>query len=301
MDAATRRMLIAVQFCFGVFPIVGKIALGGFQPRAILVWRLAVGSLVLLAIAAVRHGRAVLPSGKDLLQLFGLSVLGVILNQLLFLEGLQRTTAVNAGLLITVIPVATMAIAVLLGREALTRRRSIGMTLSVAGVAALFLHRGADVGGERLRGDIYITINAISYSFYLVLAKPVLLRLPQLVVVAWLFLFGLFLVPWFARDVAWVPDGATQAQWLALGGVLLFPTVLAYLLNTIVLSRTHASTTAAYVMLQPFISAGLGIVMLGERPGPEVAFTAVCVLAGLWLVSVGPRRHPAASAVQPPS
>jgi len=298
MDASTRRLLIAVQFCFGVFPIVGKIALRGFEPRAVLVWRLAVGSIVLLAIAAARHGRAVLPSGKDLAQLFGLSILGVILNQLLFLEGLKRSTAVNAGLLITVIPVATTAIAVALGREVLTRRRTIGMALSVAGVAALFLHRGADVGGERLKGDLFITINAISYSFYLVLAKPVLMRLPQLVVVAWLFLFGLFLVPWFARDVAWVPDGATQEQWLALVGVLLFPTVLAYLLNTIVLSRTHASTTAAYVMLQPFISAALGIVLLGERPGLEVAFTAVCVLLGLWLVSLGPRNVAPSPAAQ---
>ncbi len=291
MDASTRRLLIVVQFCFGVFPIVGKIALLGFEPRAVLVWRLAVGSTVLLAIAAVRHGRAVLPAGRDLVQLFGLSLLGVIFNQLLFLEGLKRTTAVNAGLLITVIPVATTAIAVALGRELLTRRRTLGMALSVAGVVTLFLHRGADVGGDRLRGDLFITINAISYSFYLVLAKPVLTRLPQLVVVAWLFLFGLLCVPWFARDVDWVPAAATPEQWLALVGVLLFPTVLAYILNTIVLSRTHASTTAAYVMLQPFISAGLGIVLLGERPGLEVAFTAVCVLVGLWLVSLGPRPH----------
>jgi drug/metabolite transporter (DMT)-like permease len=297
MDASTRRLLIAVQFCFGVFPIVGKIALRGFEPRAVLVWRLAVGSAVLFALAAARHGRAVLPAGRDLAALLGLSFLGVILNQLLFLEGLKQTTAINAGLLITVIPVATTAIAVALGREVLTRRRTLGMALSVTGVAALFLHRDADLGGERWRGDLFITINAISYSFYLVLAKGVLTRLPQLVVVAWLFLFGLLTVPWFARDVDWAPASATSEHWWALGGVLLFPTVLAYLLNTIVLARTHASTTAAYVMLQPFISAALGIVLLGERPGREVAFTAVCVLLGLWLVSLGPR--PSSSPVSP--
>jgi drug/metabolite transporter (DMT)-like permease len=292
VDAATRRLLIAVQVCFGVFPILGKIALEGFKPRAVLVWRLAVGSLVLLAIAAWRHRRAVLPAPRDLLQLLGLSLLGVILNQLLFLEGLQRSTAVNAGLLMTVIPVATTAIAVALGRERFTRRRAAGMTLSVAGVATLFLHRGADVGGHGLQGDLFMTLNAISYSFFLVLAKPVLTRVPQLVVVAWLFLFGLLFVPWFARDVPWVPEAATRAQWLALGGVLLFPTVLAYLLNTIVLSRTHASTTAAYVMLQPFISTLLGIVLLGERPGWNVALPAAGVLLGLWLVSTGPRPAP---------
>ena len=42
MDAATRRLLIVVQFCFGVFPAVGKIAMqpGAFSPTAVLVWRL---------------------------------------------------------------------------------------------------------------------------------------------------------------------------------------------------------------------------------------------------------------------
>lgn len=291
MDAATRRLLLAVQFCFGVFPVVGKVALRGFEPRAVLVWRLAAGSAVLLGLAAWRHGRAALPARAELARLFGLSLLGVIVNQLLFLEGLKRTTAVNAGLLITVIPVATTAIAVALGRERPTLRRQAGMALAVAGVALLFLLRGATVGGDTLLGDAFIVVNAVSYSFYLVLAKGVLARLPQLVVVAWLFVFGLLTIPWVALDVAWVPARAEALHWAALAGVLLFPTVLAYLLNTIVLARTHASTTAAWVMLQPFVAAGLGIALLGERPGWREALTGACVLAGLWLVSVPPRAR----------
>ena len=291
MDAATRRLLIIVQLCFGVFPAVGKIALQAFSPKALLVWRLAAGSAVFMGFAVARHRRAAFPPAADLARLFGLSLLGVIINQLLFLEGLKRTTAVNAGLLITVIPVATTAIAIGLRRERATWRRQLGMGLAVTGVATLFLLRGAarTLGGEHSLGDAFIVINAVSYSFYLVLAKGVLTRLPQLVVLAWLFAFGLLVVPWIALDVPWAPAEAQTRHWLALAGVLLFPTLLAYLLNTIVLARTHASTTAAYVMLQPFIAAALGVVLLGERPGWREAVTAGFVLAGLWLVSVPPR------------
>ena len=285
MDRQTRALLLLTQLCFGVFPVLGKLALAAFEPRAILVWRLFAASSVMLALALARHGRAALPAAGDLLALLVLSVLGVMVNQLLFLEGLQRSTAVNAGLLMTVIPVATLAIAVLLGQERLTLRRQSGMLLSAAGVAWLFVHRGAEIGGRTRTGDLMLTANAVSYSAYLVLAKPVLRRLPQLVVVAWVFVFAALIVPWFALDVAWVPAGAGRAHWLALGGVLLFPTLLAYLLNTIVLARTRASTTAAYVLLQPFVSAALALLWLGERPEPGVWVTGAAVVAGLWLVS----------------
>ncbi|HEX5010971.1 MAG TPA: DMT family transporter [Planctomycetota bacterium] len=297
MDAATRRLLILVQLCFGVFPALGKIAMPTFSPEAVLVWRLLVGSGVLMALALARHGRAALPPAAELLRLFGLALLGVIVNQFLFLEGLSRTTSVNAGLLITVIPVATTAIAVLLRRERATARRLGGIGLAVAGVALLFLLRlvrRTTAGGSTALGDLFIVVNAISYSFYLVLAKGVLSRLPQLVVVAWLFVFGALVMPWFALDITWVPPAAQPVQWWALAGILLFPTVLAYLLNTIVLARTHASTTAAYVMLQPFVAMLLGLTLLREEMHWSEAVTGAFVLAGLWLVSVPPRAPAAA-------
>jgi drug/metabolite transporter (DMT)-like permease len=288
VDRSTRALLLLTQVCFGVFPVLGKVALQAFEPRAILVWRLFAASGVMLALALARHGRAALPAAGDLGALLVLSVLGVMVNQLLFLEGLQRSTAVNAGLLMTVIPVATLAVAVLLGQERLTLRRQSGMLLSEAGVAWLFLHRGAEIGARTRTGDLMLTANAVSYSTYLVLAKPVLRRLPQLVVVAWVFVFAALIVPWFALDVAWAPAAADRRHWLALGGVLLFPTLLAYLLNTIVLARTRASTTAAYVLLQPFVSAVLALLWLGERPEAGVWVTGAAVVAGLWLVSQAP-------------
>ncbi|HZM00547.1 MAG TPA: DMT family transporter [Planctomycetota bacterium] len=291
MDRPTRTLLVLTQVCFGVFPILGKLALEAFTPRAVLVWRLFTAAGVMLGLALLRHGRDALPAPRDLGALLVLSTLGVMVNQLLFLEGLHRSTAVNAGLLMTVIPVATLGVAVLLGQERLTLRRQLGVLLSASGVAWLFLHQGADVGGRTRTGDLLLTANALSYSVYLVLAKPVLTRLPQLVVVAWVFAFGALIVPWFALDVAWAPPEARARHWLALGGVLLFPTLLAYLLNTIVLSRTRASTTAAYILLQPLVSAVLALVWLGERPAGEIWITAACVALGLWLVSLpGPPR-----------
>lgn len=299
MDAPTRRLLLLVQFSFGAFPMLGKLAMepGAFAPRAVLAWRLGIGSLVLMAFAVWRHGRVALPGPRDLVALAGLSVIGITVNQLLYLEGLSRSTAVNAGLLITVIPVATLLIAALAGHERLTTRRVLGIGLAVAGIGWMFLRNGARVGSADTRlGDLLMIGNAVAYSGYLVLAKPVLRRLPQPVVLAWVFAFGALGLPWITRGVELGPAGADVLNWWALLGVVLGPTLFSYLGNIVVLSRTHASTTAAYVMLQPLIAAVLGIVVLGERPDPALLVTAVCVLGGLWLVSTTGRRAAPASA-----
>lgn len=294
VDARTRLLLIAVQFCFGVFPWLGKVAFAAFEPRAVLLWRLTGGAAVLLVLAARVYGRAALPPRGQVLRLALLSVLGITVNQWLFLEGLAASTAVNAGLLMAVIPVATAGFGVAFGGERLSPRRQLGIALGVGGVAALFVTRGAVVGGGTLVGDLLLTVNAVSYSGYLVLAKPTLRRMPRLLVVAWVFAFGALSAPLIAAGVDWVPAAAGPAQWLALAGILLFPTILAYVGNIMVLARTEASTTAAYVLVQPFISGGLGILLLGERPDPWLLPTAVAVLSGLWLVSVPGRRRVAA-------
>jgi drug/metabolite transporter (DMT)-like permease len=284
MDRKTRDTLILVQVCYGLFPWLGKEAMLAFEPRAVLIWRLMAGTVVLGAAAVLRHRRAALPGPRDLLALAGLSVLGISVNQLLFLEGLQRSTAVNAGLIMCLIPVVTCAVALGVKQDALTGRRLTGILVTVSGVAWLFFQRGASVGGDTSLGDLLMTVNCISYSLYLVAAKPVLQRLPKLVVIAWMFLFGLLTAAWFSLDVAWVPEAGVR-PWMALAGVLIFPTVLAYLLNTVALARTSASNTAAYVMLQPLLAASLGIGMLGERPEAGLLVTAVAVMVGLWLVS----------------
>lgn len=285
LDAATRNLLLFVQLCFGVFPWLGKTAMGAFEPRAVLVWRLAAGSAVLLLVAGRRHGPRAIPAGKDLAKILVLSLLGISANQLLFLEGLSRSTSINAGLLICVIPVATCGAAVALGQERLTGRRALGIACGVGGVAWLFVGRGADLGGDTTFGDLLMVANAVCYSLYLVLAKPLLRRLPQDVVLGWMFVFGLALVPWLSLDVDWAPEAAGRAHWLALAGVVLFPTVLAYLGNIVVLSRTTASNTALFVLLQPLIAAVLGVTLLGESLEPGLAVTAAGVVSGLWLVS----------------
>lgn len=276
--------LLAVQLCFGLMPLFGKLAMSAFAPAAVAGWRILVGAAVLSVAAVWLHGRRFWPRRSDLLRLQACALLGVALNQVLYLEGLQRAPSVNAGVVMVLIPVLVSVLAVAVGQERLVPARAMGVALAAAGAGLLLLRRGPQLGSEYLAGNLLMMANAASYSLYLVVAKPLAGRLPPLVLIAWVFLLSVWTVPLYAASADWAPAAAGTGAWLSLAYVLAFPTVLAYLLNTVALARVPASTTAIYIFLQPLIAAAAGRLVL--RESLDATFLAAAALIVLGLLQV---------------
>jgi drug/metabolite transporter (DMT)-like permease len=286
---------VLVQVFFGLFPLLGKWALEAFSPASIAGWRMLFGGAVFMLLAVCTSGRSALPRARDLPLLVACALLGVVFNQLLFLEGLSRSSAVNAGLLIPLIPVYTLLIAVVVGQERFIAGRALGIAVALAGAAQLLFRKDPDLGRAHLVGNAMFALNAFSYSCYLVASRPLLARYRSLVVVAWVFALSALFVPLFP-GVTYLPSGAGKKAWISLGLILLFPTVLAYLLNTFALARVSASTTAVYTVLQPLITGVTGVAFLGEHFGPGSLLAAVLIFLGLYLVI----RRPAGVPLQVP-
>jgi len=285
--------LLAVQVFFGLFPLFGKLAMQAFAPRAVAGWRITVGAAVLLAVAAIKHGRRALPARADLLRLQVCALLGIALNQVLYLEGLRRAPSVNAALVMALIPVFVFALSVAMRQERLRPARALGIALAASGTALLLVRKRVDLGSEYLVGNLLMVANAFSYSVYLVLAKPLAMRYPSLVLTAWVFGLSAWTVPLFAFDSAFFPAGAGAGAWWSLAYVLVFPTILAYLLNAYALARVSASTTAVFIFIQPVIAAAAGAVWLHETLDAGFAMAAVLILGGLWVVLRWRARPPA--------
>ena len=131
--------LALVQVCFGLFPVFGRVAMDGFSPFAVAAWRIGIGSAVLLPLALLAHGRRALPTERrDWATLAFFAFLGIVLNQGLFLVGLERSTPMNAGLVICLIPVFAYGVAVLGRRERFVGVRALGVAIALAGALPLF-------------------------------------------------------------------------------------------------------------------------------------------------------------------
>ena len=276
--------LLLVQLFFGLFPVFGKLAFEDFTPSAVAGWRFVVGALALGAIAWSRYGRRMLPARGDWGRLFACSMLGVVLNMVIFMEGLERSTAVHAGLFMPVIPIWTFGIAVCLRQERFDLSRGLGMLLACTGRGMLLFQKGIDFESSYFVGDLCFVVNTFCYSLYLVLSKPLLARMSALSVSAWVFILSVWTVPLFAWGEDFAPAAASTASWLSLAYVLVFPTVIAYLLNSFALARVSASTNATFIFLQPLIAVTGGVLLLGEPFLSGTARAAGVILIGVWLV-----------------
>ena len=282
MSAGVHLALIAVQILFASLSVAGKEVLPELGPFALVMFRSGSAAICFLIWANQMPARRDLPR----FALYGL--LGVTFNQLLFLTGLQYTTATNATVLGTTIPVWTIAIAIFMRREPADGRRIIGIIVALMG--ALYL-----VGAERFTlragGNLLILLNALSYALFLVLARDITRRYPARVVMAWCFLFGSLGVSVVgAPAVAHLTLAAISTRtWWWLAFIIAGPTMGSYILNTWSLARAQASQVAIYVYLQPVITAVMAWPVLHERPPVRTWIATGIIYAGIYVATASAR------------
>ncbi len=281
--------LLAVQVIFGTWPVVGKIALRAVPSTGLVAIRVggaAVSFLLLMGLL----GRLVRPARRDLARLALYSLLGVVLNQFLYLKGLSLSTAVNAALLNATIPVFTLLVGALLGKDRLTVRVTLGTLVAAAGVVYLIDPLRASLGGDAMRGNTALVANTFCYGAYLAVSQDVFRRYGALTAMTWLFAIGaLAAVPFGGYNLARVDFASVGlVVWLALIYTVLVQTVGAYYLNAWALERVSPSTVAVYIYLQPlfaFVAAPL-VLGAGEGPGLRHAVATLLIFAGVAVVTL---------------
>lgn len=281
MRLRTHLALFTVALLFSANYIFAKIGMREFAPLAFAWLRIAGAALLLAAI--VRDSE---PLGReDAWRVAGFAVVGVVINATLFLVGLSLTSVQVAAVLITTIPVFTLAIAIVAGRERASARRIGGIALGAAG--ALLVVGGESLHGTRSSsiGALLVVLNCLSYSLYLVWSKPYMARLSARVVVARMFLVGgVLMLPVAALSLSrqrW--SEVSTGAWLVLAAVVVGPTVIAYLLQAWALRHADSSVVAAYTYVQPVLASILGALFLGERIRPVIAAAAAMIFTGVWL------------------
>jgi drug/metabolite transporter (DMT)-like permease len=284
--AAPHLALIAVQLLFATWPIVGKIALRAVPAVALVGFRVAGAALTLLILARA-SGNLQRIRRADWSLLVVSSILGLILNQWLYVKGLSITTAINATLLSTTIPVSTLLVGVALGTDLITLRRVLGIALAAAGVLYLIGPGRAQFSSATRAGDLLIVSNSLCYGAYIAVSTDLVKRYNALTVITWIFVVGcVATIPVGVISMAHIPLASISwGVWLAILYVILLPTAGAYYLNAWALARVPPSTVAVYIYLQPLIAFALAPMILGEALSSSTVIASLLIFAGVVVVT----------------
>lgn len=282
--------LVAVQVFYGLLPSAGKTVFAELDPLAMTSVRVLGAAFLLAWLHVLRRGAW--PAWGLWPGIGKLALFGIVLNMGLFALGLQWTHPVNATLLITTIPVFTYLIAVLTGREGLGPRRMAGILLALSGAVYLVGLSGFQASARTALGDVLVLTNALSFSYFLVISKRWAQEHDVLSLNVWMFTAAavVFVPVALLTGTAGQTVAAAPATLAWLCFIILGPTVGAYILNATALRHVPSSTVAAFIYLQPPVSALGAWLVLREALDWRIGPAALLILAGVWLVA---RRRPA--------
>jgi drug/metabolite transporter (DMT)-like permease len=296
MLASRKACLFVHYFCVaylllltGIFACATSvifIRMSATDPVLLSAYRLLLGGLVLLPFALHSHrdGWRGLLAGLRWRRLAPPALL-LALHFITWIWGARLTPAANATLIVNMVPVAMPFLLYFGLRERLTRGELAGTGLAMLGVLAIGVN-DLQVNLTHALGDTVCFLSMLFYASYLLYGRinRDLPSIYQYVVPVYL-LAGLIclaiggLMTLARPGGSWIgPDLA--AEWIAIAGLALVPTVIGHSLINWSLKHLRGQAVAVTNLSQFIFAAIMAWLLLGEIPGLLFVGAATCVVWG---------------------
>lgn len=281
--------VLTANVIFGLnIPITKFLLSGWMSPLGYMLSRTVVATLFFWTASLFAPKEKV--GARDLLLIAAGGFLGFIVSQYLTALSLQYTTPVHFSLIVALSPVIVMLLAALLLHEPISRQKVAGVALGIAGALLLVVRSmGTESGRNDLMGILLAVLSITGYGLYLIIVRSIAQKYTVVTQMKWLFLFtALMMLPFGARDFCSQAVFSAAATWQAVAGltfVILFSTMLGYLLTPYGLKNLRATTVSIYMNLQPIVASVVAIFVGQDVFSWDKPIAAVLVIAGAYVVT----------------
>ena len=274
---------LAAAALFGASTPFAKLLLDEVSPLA-LAAALYLGSG--LGLAAWLALRSILPGReepapivrRDWPWLMAAIAAGGVAGPILLMQGLARSDASSASLLLNLEAVLTAAIAWTLFRENVDRRVFAGMAAIVAG--GVLLSVDAAPRTESLAGALLIAAACLAWAIDNNLTRRV--SGGDAATLACIKGLAAGTVN-FALALGFGAELPSLTGWIGAGLLGFAGYGISLVLFIVALRHLGTARTGAYFSVAPFFGAALALTMLGERPGTAFWLAAGLMALGVWL------------------
>lgn len=262
-------LLVLCVFFWSANFVIGRSISGVIEPIELAFFRWFGVFMVTLPLFIVHFSKIMQAIKAHFLVLVTLSALGIAAFNTLLYIGLQDTTATNALLINSSIPILILFLSVILLHKQISARQTLGIVLSTLGV--IFLVLKGDVHNIVLlnfnQGDFWVITSSLCWATYSVLVKfrPTTLTSFEFFL-ATVFLGVLMLLPFYLyQGYSWQREvSILQSHYAVVAYVILFTSILSYYLWHRGIAQIGADRTGQFTHLMPIFGSFLAYFFLGE-------------------------------------
>ena len=263
-------------------------------PYGLSWYRVLVTCFIFWAIATFAGPKEKVPL-KELPLIALAAFCGVGFNILTFMKGLSLTSPISASVLMVTTPIIVLVLSAIFLKERLYTSRLLGILIGFSGAALLIFlssNSSSENATDPALGNFLIFINAISYSFYIVLAKKLTAKYHVFTLMKWLYLFGvLFITPFgIIEGLAFDFSTASIDTILYIGYVVLFATFGTYMLNIIAIKTLKPSVVAVFVYLQPLLATLIAVGLGKDEITGYKLIAGLLIFGGVFMTSIPKKK-----------
>jgi drug/metabolite transporter (DMT)-like permease len=283
-------LLAALTFAWGFNWTAMKVALSEIPPWSFRTLCLGLGSAVLFAVLRL-GGQPLAVPRQQWPRLWVLAFFNITLWNMLIAFGLTMIASGRAAILAYTMPAWAIPLSVLFLGERLTRRKTIGLALGMAGLALLLRDSFTQFGDAPL-GALLVLGASVCWAFGAVLQKRYPMAMPAGAYTAWIMLLGgvpIFACALFLDD--WrVLHGVGLRAALALSYNVLVAFAFAHWAWIKIATAVPVTVFSLSMIVIPVVGVLSGMLFLGERPS-WLEYAALLLVLGSLVATVLPSRQ----------
>ncbi len=230
------------------------------------------------------------PRGKDAVAIFAMGFFAVFLYFAFENYGLVYTSATNAAILVSLIPVFTMMGVAVIYKQKASVINWLGVIPAVAGTALVVFNGRINLHLEPA-GDMLIALSSASWAVYTLIGRGIVDRYHPVTITRYNIRNGaLMFLPFAIYEYSMGQCGNITLQ--SLGGVVylgVFCTVFAFIIWNSLLSRLGVVFLSNLLYCQCIFTAAAAWFFLGERVTLMLAIGTAILLSGIYLTNYGVR------------
>ncbi|KAB7889474.1 DMT family transporter [Poseidonibacter ostreae] len=262
-------LTLTVLFWSGNF-VFGRLISTDVEPLQLAFFRWFFVALILLPYLIYRFKHIMNVLKKEYFIIILFSILGISAFNTLLYYGLQTTTATNALLINSSIPIMIIVLSAVILKTRITKLQSVGIILSTLGVFFLILKGELKnfITLEFTSGDLWILLACVTWALYTVILKYKPKELNAfdflsittfigIVVLAFVFFsFG------YSFELSFLEKDEVLYSFIYM---VIFPSLLSFYFWNMSIVEVGANKAGQFTHLMPIFGAILAYIFLGER------------------------------------